>query len=58
MNDKSWIDDIQWQDGMGPSGGEVGEEIYTLTMGDFLKMPDVDFRELIKFDPHLRSLLN
>ena len=58
MNDQSWIGDIQWQDAAGPSDSIEGEEIYTLTMGDFLKMPEVDFRELVNFDSHLRSLLN
>ncbi len=58
MNDQSWIHEIQSQDAVGPSDGVKGEEVYTLTMGDFLQMPDVDFRQLINLDPHLRSLLN
>ncbi len=46
------------EDVAGPQQGMEGEEIYTLSMGDFLKMPEVDFAELVRFDPHLRSLLN
>jgi hypothetical protein len=58
MNDQSWIDDIQWQDVLGPIGETQDEEIYTLTTRDFLQMPDVNFSELVHIDPQIRALLN
>lgn len=58
MNDQSWINDIQWDDDVMPVEPVGDEEIYTLQMADFLRMPDVDFKELASFDPHIRALMN
>jgi hypothetical protein len=56
--EQQWMNDIQWEDVTRPLESLGEEEIYTLRMGDFLQMPDVDFVALSSYDPHIRALMN
>ena len=58
MNDQQWLDEIQWQDKQQPQESIEGEEVYTVTMADFLTMPLVNFLELATVDPAVKALLN
>ena len=58
MNELNWIHQIQWQDVSKPLTELKEEDLYTLYMGDFLNMPEVDYFELVHIDPMVRALLN
>ncbi|OVE76126.1 hypothetical protein BVX98_06510 [bacterium F11] len=58
MNELNWIGQIQWQDEAKPLEIPEGQEVYTLYLSDFNRLPDVDYLELIDLDPHIRALLN
>jgi len=51
MTEQSWQFIIDGLD----TGNDV---VYSLQQADFLQMPEVDFKELARFDPDLRALMN
>lgn len=53
-----WDLDLRWKETSFPAQSVQDEEMYTLYLGDFLKMPDLDYRELSKFDAMIKSLFN
>lgn len=58
MDDEMWNMDLQWRETSLPTQIVKDEEILTLYLSDFLKMPDLDYRELARFDPLIKSLFN
>jgi hypothetical protein len=57
-NNLEWANEFNCQDLKQPLTSMEGEQVYTLRMEDFLKMPEVNFVELAMIDPHLRALMN
>lgn len=57
-NEMEWIHSMQKKDTLAPEERNVGEMIYTLTLADFRKMPDVNFFDIATMDAHVRSLFN
>jgi hypothetical protein len=58
MNNQSWINQIVWNEKLAPMENLDNEVIYTLYLADFLKMPEVPYKELVEIDLDLRALLN
>ena len=58
MNDREWINEVHRLDAAVPEEILTLEEAYTLRMGDFLRMPEIDFRQMSAIDPHLKALMN
>lgn len=58
MEDQNWDEQFEWTDLNQQLYGLVEEEVYTIYMADFFKMPDVDFKELAQLDPYVRALFN
>lgn len=58
MNDTRWLQGMHQMDTAKPSSSVAGERMYTLFMRDFLKMPDMDFKSLVRADVAVRALLN
>ena len=54
----NWKCDLQWQEVSRPLKSVEGEDIYTLYIEDFLRLPDVNYGELAALDPHVQALLN
>lgn len=57
-NELDWFRGMHFVDSAAPAVDTGGEAIYTLYMADFLKMPDVNYREVASVDLNLRSLFN
>jgi hypothetical protein len=58
MKNNEWISEMHQKDSELPNDSTTGEPAYTLFLRDLLAMPDVNFTDLAKIDPAIRSLLN
>jgi hypothetical protein len=58
MKDTRWLDGMHQLDTFASLEEAQGEQVYTLFLRDFLKMPPVDFSQVSSTDVAVRSLFN
>ncbi len=56
--DLYWYQRMHKKDTVKSTENVEGEQIYTVMLADFLRMPDVNFNDVACIDEHVRSLLN
>jgi len=58
MNNQDWISDLAPLLAKDTFQSITAEEIYSLKLSDFLRMPDLDYKAIAKHDPYISALFN